>query len=224
MPRPVLYVLAGVNGAGKSSIGGYLLTRAGLTWFNPDAFARELRSSTGCDLETARAHAWAESVRRLDEAVAAGRTHAFETTLGGRTVAAKIGSATKSHDVLVWFCGLASPELHVARVRARVAMGGHDIPEATICARYPRALENLIALMPRLTHLVVYDNSAGVRPGAAVPDPILLLEMENGRLVQPVADDVERLRNTPAWAKPLLEAALSQPASRTRRARLPPGV
>ena len=224
MPRPVLYVLAGVNGAGKSSIGGHLLTRAGLTWFNPDRFARELRASTGCDLETANAHAWAESVRRLDEAVAAGRTHAFETTLGGRTVAAKIRSATKSHDVLVWFCGLASPELHVARVRARVAMGGHDIPEATIRARYPRALENLIALMPRLTHLVVHDNSADVRPGAAVPDPILLLEMENGRLVQPAADDVKRLRSTPAWAKPLLEAALSQPASRTRRARRPPGV
>ena len=42
MARPVLYVLAGVNGAGKSSIGGQLLVSAGLTWFNPDTFAREL--------------------------------------------------------------------------------------------------------------------------------------------------------------------------------------
>ena len=46
--RPVLYVLAGVNGAGKSSIGGGLLERAGLTWFNPDTFARELVAETGC--------------------------------------------------------------------------------------------------------------------------------------------------------------------------------
>ena len=39
MTRPVLYVLAGVNGAGKSSVGGHLLERNGLTWFNPDTFA-----------------------------------------------------------------------------------------------------------------------------------------------------------------------------------------
>lgn len=71
MARPVLYVLAGVNGAGKSSIGGHVLTREGLTWFNPDTFARELIEATGCDHESANAHAWAEGVRRLGDAVAA---------------------------------------------------------------------------------------------------------------------------------------------------------
>jgi hypothetical protein len=70
MTRAVLYVLAGVNGAGKSSIGGHLLERDGLTWFNPDTFARELIVATGCDQETANAHAWQESMRRLDEAIA----------------------------------------------------------------------------------------------------------------------------------------------------------
>jgi predicted ABC-type ATPase len=45
MTRPVLYVLAGVNGAGKSSVGGHLLERDGLTWFNPDTFAREFKAS-----------------------------------------------------------------------------------------------------------------------------------------------------------------------------------
>jgi len=129
MSRPVLYVLAGVNGAGKSSIGGHLLKQVGLTWFNPDTFARELMVATGCDQETANARAWQESVRRLDEAIAKGQNHALETTLGGTTVAAKILKAAKTHDVLVWFCGLSSPELHIARVQARVAAGGHPIPE-----------------------------------------------------------------------------------------------
>ena len=69
MTRPVLYVLTGVNGAGKSSIGGYLLARDRLTWFNPDTFARELKAATGCDQETANAHAWHEGMRRFDEAV-----------------------------------------------------------------------------------------------------------------------------------------------------------
>ena len=68
MTRPVLVVLAGVNGAGKSSIGGHLLQRDGLTWFNPDTFARELKAATGCDQETANAYAWQEGMRRLEEA------------------------------------------------------------------------------------------------------------------------------------------------------------
>ncbi len=208
MPRPVLYVLAGVNGAGKSSIGGYLLQRQGLTWFNPDTFARELVVLSGCDQATADAHAWTESVRRLDEAIATGRDYAFETTLGGHTVAARIAAATESHDVMVWFCGLASPELHMARVRFRVAMGGHDIPEARIRERYPRALQNLIALLLRLAHLQVYDNSSDVAAGEPISDPVLVLEMQGGRLTWPAPDDLETLSRTPDWVKPLLEAAL----------------
>jgi len=209
MARAVLYVLAGVNGAGKSSIGGHLLEQAGLTWFNPDAFARELMADTGCDQATANQHAWADSVRRLDQAIAEGRTHAFETTLGGGTIAEKILAATRTHDVLVWFCGLASPELHIARVRARVAAGGHAIPEATIRERYPRAQRNLITLMPHVAHLQVYDNSAEAVTGEAVPDPVLLLEMKGGRLVWPAATDLVMLQDTPEWAKPIVEGALA---------------
>ena len=208
MPRPVLYVLAGVNGAGKSSIGGHLLQRAGLDWFNPDDFAGELAQRTGCAITDANAAAWHEGMRRLDAALAAGHHHAFETTLGGTTVALRIARAAESHDVLMWYCGLASPEQHVARVRARVAAGGHDIPEAMIRARWMRARENLIALMPHLARLQVYDNSTDVAPGARVPDPVLLLEMSAGRAVWPSADDLRALTATPEWARPLVEAAL----------------
>jgi predicted ABC-type ATPase len=204
--RPVLYVLAGVNGAGKSSIGGHLLERAGLTWFNPDTFARALMAESSCDQTEANAAAWQEGMRRLDEAVACGRHYAFETTLGGRTVPAKIKSATKTHDVMIWFCGLSSPEQHVARVKARVAVGGHDIPEAKIRERYPAALENLIALMPYLTHLQVYDNSTEAASGKAIPDPARVAEMVSGKLTWP--DDLDSLEQTPEWAKPLLEAAM----------------
>ena len=201
-------MLAGVNGAGKSSIGGHLLTRSGLTWFNPDQFARALLAATGCDQTAANAAAWAEGMRRLDEAVSARRSFAFETTLGGHSVAARLKAAARTHDVLMWFCGLASPELHIARVQARVAAGGHAIPETKIRERWTASIANLIALLPDLAEVRLFDNSASVAPGAPVPDPLPLALIRHGRLLWPAADDLAPLAATPAWARPVLEAAL----------------
>lgn len=205
--RPFLYVLAGVNGAGKSSIGGFLLQRIGLDWFNPDTFARELVAATGCDQLEANAAAWHEGMRRLDDAIADVRNYAFETTLGGNTVPQKILAASATHDVLLWFCGLDTPERHIARVHSRATAGGHDIPAAKIRERYPRALENLIGLMPHLARLQVYDNSLDVVKNAAIPDPLLVLAMADGKLRWPV--DADGLRRTQEWAKAVVEAALA---------------
>jgi predicted ABC-type ATPase len=208
MTRPALFVLAGVNGAGKSSIGGHLLEGDELTWFNPDTFARELRASTGCDQETANAQAWHEGMRRFDEAVATGSNYAFETTLGGKTVTGKILEATKTHDVLIWFCGLSSPELHITRIKARVTAGGHPIPEEKVRERYPLTQLNLIRLMPHVSYIQVYDNSAEAAADGTVPDPLLVLEMENGRVLSPAPDNLKALQNAPEWTKAILEAAL----------------
>ena len=209
MARPRILVLAGVNGAGKSSIGGDMLHQAGIPWFNPDTFTRELVAATGSPLADANAAAWQEGLRRLNAAIAHGEDYAFETTLGGNTIAARLGDASESHDVLMWFCGLDSPEHHMARVRLRVSHGGHDIPEAKIRERYRTSIANLVALLPHLSRLQVYDNSRDAAPGTPVADPRLLLQMEGGRIAWPT--DADTLRATPEWAKPILEAALSMP-------------
>jgi len=208
MSRPFLYVLAGVNGAGKSSVGGHVLREAGLDWFNPDTFARGLRELSGLSQAEANSQAWQEGVNRIRDALDQGRNHAFETTLGGNSIAALLHEASHSHDVLMWFCGLSSPEQHIARVQARVRRGGHPINEADIRRRWPLAQQNLVRLMPMLGQLQVYDNSADAAPGEAVPDPQLLLQMEDGQVLYPEPDDLAQLAATPAWATPLLEAAL----------------
>ena len=209
MARPRILVLAGVNGAGKSSIGGDMLHQAGIPWFNPDTFTRELVAATGSPLADANAAAWQVGLRRLNAAIAHGEDYAFETTLGGNTIAARLGDASESHDVLMWFCGLDSPEHHMARVRLRVSHGGHDIPEAKIRERYRTSIANLVALLPHLSRLQVYDNSRDAAPGTPVADPRRLLQMEGGRIAWPT--DADTLRATPDWAKPILEAALSMP-------------
>lgn len=205
MGRPVLLVLAGVNGAGKSSIGGnIMLRRAGLTWFNPDTYTRILAQG-GMSAGEANACAWQHGVNLIDRAVAAGLSHAFETTLGGSTMTQKIAAAARTHDVLVWFCGLASPEKHIARVAARVVAGGHDIPEAKIRERWVRAPLNLIDLMPKLSELRVFDNSTDAVPGSPVSNPMLVLHAQDGAVSFPRA--LEDLERTPDWAKPIVKAA-----------------
>ncbi len=118
-------------------------------------------------------------------------------------------SLEKSHDLLIWFCGLSSPELHIARVKARVAAGGHPIPEEKIRERYPLAQLNTIKLMPHAAYIQVYDNSAEAAADGTGPDPLLVLEMENGRVILPASDDLKSLQRAPEWTKPILEAAFS---------------
>lgn len=206
MARPVLFVLAGVNGGGKSSLGGHALRQAGMTWFNPDAFTQQLMATTGAPLADANAAAWQEGVRRLEAAITQGTDYAFETTLGGTTISAKLRAASTTHEVMLWFCGLDSPEHHLARIRLRVQHGGHDIPEAKVRERYVASRCNLIALLPYLAKLQVYDNSMDAAPGAPIANPRLLLQMERGRIEHP--RDLQSLLDMPDWAKPIMEVAL----------------
>jgi predicted ABC-type ATPase len=205
--RPFILVLAGVNGAGKSSVGGAILKAQGLFWYNPDAFARQLMAKTGAERDAADGEAWAYGRARLEAAMADGTSFAFETTLGGTTIPRLLGEAAATHDVVMVFCGLSSVEQHVDRVKTRVRHGGHDIPEERIRARWETSRENLIGLLPRLAYLQVFDNSAEAAPGDDVPFPVLVLEMKDGRVLRPGRGDAEALEATPAWAKPIVAAA-----------------
>ncbi|WP_419737368.1 AAA family ATPase [Pseudomonas sp. COR18] len=208
--RPFIFVLAGVNGAGKSSVGGALLAENGLDWFNPDSFARELTASLGIDPQRANGLAWEHGRQQLENALREGRNHAFETTLGGNTIALMLAQAARTHDVVMLFCGLSSPEQHLSRVRLRVARGGHDIPQAKIRERWVKSRLNLVALMPYLAHLQVFDNSTDVEPGEEIPDPLLVLEMADGHLLSPDPQDAQALQATPEWARPLVQAAIER--------------
>lgn len=205
-----LYVVAGTNGAGKSSLVGALVRQHGVEMFDPDAAARLVGARIPGLSTTARnSAAWQQGRRLLERAIAERLTFAFETTLGGATMTSLLERALESGlDVRMWYVGLDSPERHLARVRARVAAGGHDIPEATIRRRYHDSRVNLVRLLPRLTELRVYDNSVEADPTAGIaPAPWLLLHTRRGRIATSCA-----LAETPPWAKPIMAAALRRGA------------
>jgi predicted ABC-type ATPase len=203
---PCIYVLAGTNGAGKSSIGGAMLLQHGVEYFNPDEAARLILSANpGITQTEANSAGWHEGKRLLERAVAERCSFACETTLGGHTITALLDRAlSEGIEVRIWYVGLSSPELHIARVRARVGRGGHDIPEETIRARYNGSRLNLIHLLPKVTELRVSDNSHEADPFTGIaPEPMLILHVAHGAVVRSCD-----LRVAPEWAKPILAAAM----------------
>lgn len=178
----------------------------GADYFNPDDAAARIRDARPHVSEAeANSRAWNQGRRLLQRAIAERLNFAFETTLGGNTIPALLSSALSAGlEVRVWYVGLSSVQLHIARVRARVEKGGHPIPEQKIRERFDRSRLNLIRLLPRLTELLVYDNSTEANPDAGErPEPKLLLHMESGK----IAGSCD-LRIVPEWAKPIVAAAL----------------
>ncbi|MCC6847085.1 MAG: zeta toxin family protein [Deltaproteobacteria bacterium] len=204
-PPPRILALAGANGAGKSSVGGAFLRETGGAYFNPDEIARGMRSADpSLDVAAANGRAWAAGRRLLENAIRGRHDFALETTLGGRTIPGLLAAAADTgFEVRVWYAGLATPELHLARVAARVRHGGHDIPEHDIRRRFDDSRRNLVLLLPRLAELLVYDNSAEADPAlGATPRPLLVLHVRRGRIIGPPI-----LARTPAWARPIVAAS-----------------
>ena len=182
-----------------------MFSRQGIEYFNPDeAATRILFVNPGLTQEDANSVAWHEGKRLLERAIGERLNFAFETTLGGNTITALLEKASSAGiEVRIWYVGLAGPELHIARVRARVALGGHHIPEATIRERYHRSRLNLIRLLPNLTELLLYDNSNQADPASGVaPEPLLVLHLDRGRIIESCD-----LAVVPEWAKSILMAA-----------------
>jgi predicted ABC-type ATPase len=199
-------VIAGVNGAGKSSVIGATIREEGGAYFNPDEETRALLADRPrLTLAEANALAWELGKRGLERAIQDDADFTFETTLGGQTITRLLEQALDAGlEVVMRYVGLDSPARHIARVAARVERGGHHIDDARIRHRYTASREHLIMLLPRLTELIVYDNSIERDPEAGkAPEPTILLEMEKGRI-----RFVAPKKTMPAWAHPIVAAAI----------------
>lgn len=159
--RPQCVVIAGPNGAGKTSAApGLLRDTVGIdTFVNADVIAQGL---AGFRPESAAFEAGRIMLRRMADLVRARVDLAFESTLAGRSAAGLLRRAVRSgYDIHVFYLWLPSPDLALARVRRRVAEGGHDVPEAIIRRRFRKSLINFDRLYrPIATTWRLYDGSA----------------------------------------------------------------
>ena len=202
---PTITVLAGTDGAGKSSIGGARLEEARTPFYNPDVETRALiEANPGMTFGEANAAAWRIGKERLEAAIVHRHSFNFETTLGGTTITRLLAKVQADGlRIRIWYCGLSDAELHIARVRARVRRGGHDIPAAKVRERYDASRNNLCTLLPSLDELMLYDNSTEADPGSGEPpQPVQLLHFRDGKILS-------RVSSMPNWAKPIAAVVMS---------------
>ena len=198
-----LFVVAGVAGAGKSSVAGATVRARGADYFDPgDATRALMRADPRLGRVAAEGLAAQQGLRLLERAISTGRTHAFETTLCRRGAPELLAKAAAGGAAIrVWYAGLASPELHIRRLRAR---GEREVDADAIRQAFHHSRVNLIELLPSVAALRLYDNSTEADPTKGVaPQPRLLLHLQHRRVVGP-----DNLGSTPDWARPIVAAAL----------------
>jgi predicted ABC-type ATPase len=160
MMSPRVAVIAGINGAGKTTASRDILQRVLKipTFVNADTIARGL---SAFDPEAEAVRAGRVMLDWLDELAQARRDFAFETTLAARSYAGWLaGLKARGYEVHLYYFWLDSPDTAIARVAVRVQAGGHHIPEATIRQRYSKSTRNFFELYrPLCNAWRVYDNS-----------------------------------------------------------------
>ncbi len=157
---PHVIVIAGANGAGKSTVAPYLLRdKLGVDEFvNADTLAQGLSAFAP---EKAAISAGKIMLRRLDELAESNADFAFETTLSTRSFLPRLSRMRENgYEFSLFFLWLAGTDLAVRRVAERVRQGGHNIPKATIERRYEKGLLNFFTLyQPIADGWYFYENS-----------------------------------------------------------------
>ncbi len=158
MSQPVLTIIAGSNGCGKST-----LTATARNKFqhapilDPDAIAKSLQATL--DSHNSNLEAGRKVLLLAEQLIHDKQTFTVETTLSGGTYL-KMASRAKEAGfiVMVVFVGTSSVEINIERVKARVEAGGHDVPEKDQRRRYPRTLVNMKRLLPLADLVLIFDN------------------------------------------------------------------
>jgi predicted ABC-type ATPase len=158
----ILYVIAGCNGAGKTTASFTILPDIldCKEFVNADEIAKGL---SPFQPEKVSIEAGRIMLNRINELIEENQNFAFETTLSSRSYKNKIVEAkNKGYRVTMLFFWLQNVDLAKERVKIRVEEGGHNINPEIIYRRYYKGINNLFDIyLPIIDGALIFDNSAG---------------------------------------------------------------
>jgi len=152
-----LYVIAGANGSGKSTMAKVLLPAEGVSFVNPDEIA--MKMTVGA-LETVRISAGRKALASIDTLLAKGASFAIESTLSGLSYARILEKArTHGYTITIAYIFVDNPDVCVKRITVRVRSGGHPVPTDDVIRRYYRSKSNFVRVYQRICdHWMLYYN------------------------------------------------------------------
>jgi predicted ABC-type ATPase len=163
MENKNLYIIAGCNGAGKTTASYTILPEIieCKEFVNADEIAKGL---SPFQPEKVAFEAGRIMIGRINDLINENESFGFETTLATKSYKNKIINAQKlDYNVTLLFFWLNNVELAIEKVRTRVKEGGHNIPENIIKRRYVNGIKNLFEIyLPVVDGALIYDNSYGI--------------------------------------------------------------
>lgn len=188
MKEKNLYIIAGCNGAGKTTASYTILPEIieCKEFVNADEIAKGL---SPFQPEKVSFEAGRIMLKRIDELLNENESFAFETTLSTKSYKNKVLSAKKNaYTVTLLFFWLNNVELAKERVKTRVKEGGHNIPNEVIERRYVKGIKNLFNIyMDIVNGALIFDNSYGKHELIAqkIESEVIILNLEKyNRLVK----------------------------------------
>jgi predicted ABC-type ATPase len=159
---PILTVIAGANGCGKST-----LTKWARAFFqqdptlDPDAMAVDLQAQTSS--EVSPIEAGKRVLNTAETYLEKGVSFSVETTLSGSTYLKMLVEAKKlGYRTCLFYIGTENLDINISRVKLRVVAGGHDVPVEDQTRRYGRSFRNLPKALELADEGVLLDNSSEI--------------------------------------------------------------
>ena len=193
--RPVLIVIAGPNGSGKTTITSKILRHEWLEdaiYINPDQVAQDRFGDWNSPQAVLQAAEYCEQQR--EECLRNRQSLIFETVLSSEGKVNFIHRAKEAgFFIRLFFVSTNHPSINAARIAKRVMKGGHDVPIPKIISRYQKSIVNCKRCVTLADRMYIYDNSIDDA------DASLPFRMTDGQLFKQYTD------NIPTWAQTILK-------------------
>jgi predicted ABC-type ATPase len=158
-----LYIIAGCNGAGKTTASFTILPEIlnCKEFVNADEIAKGL---SPFQPEKVAFESGRIMLKRVNELLESNENFAFETTLATKSYKSKVLKAQQNgYNVTLLFFWLQNVTLAIERVKTRVAEGGHNIEKEVIIRRYHNGIKNLFDIyLPIVDEVMIFDNSKAI--------------------------------------------------------------
>jgi predicted ABC-type ATPase len=193
--KPVLLVIAGPNGSGKTTVTVALRRdrwSKNVEYINPDEIAQERFGGWNSPQAILDAATWATS--RREELLTRGEGIAFETVFSAPDKLDFLLRAKQAgYFIRMFFVSTNDPTINAARVTKRVMQGGHTVPIEKIISRYSKSIANFDAALTFVDRAYLYDNS---------------VDGHEAKLCARVHEGALRkvYENTPAWVMDVIAA------------------